>query len=156
MRFVHDVLNALGTNYIDLLMLGWVSNSWDDYSNLEKDKIVRSHNDVISHVFGDKDLYFIQDKIYKLLTALDAKSYVLISSGQATEFTETAKEIKDITLMAQEDRVNILILFYVENGKEVTTEFTIINRDSVDEDKTELEWKKDSIEIIHNIIIKRW
>ena len=118
--------------------------------------IVRSHNDVISHVFGDKDLYIIQDKIYKLLTALDAKSYVLISSGQATEFTETAKEIKDITLMAQEDRVNILILFYVENGKEVTTEFTIINRDSVDADETELEWKKDSIEIIHNIIIKRW
>lgn len=114
--------------------------------------ILGEDQEIYSHMINEKEESKARNKLDSLLFTYQATSYTFISRASATEFISRAKELNDIDALAPEDRMNVLIVVYVENQGEMETHYIPLNESVPDSDS----WKKEAIEIMGTFIIKEW
>ena len=103
------------------------------------------------HVVKARTEKELSDKLRDLLWDNKSIEYVFVSNASATKFGDKARELGNVFEMADEDRMDILFVVYVQNDSLIETHYAVI------ENKKDIkEWKQKPIDVLGNALVKEW
>lgn len=118
--------------------------------------IQNSDEDVVTHVINENSGSKVRNKLEELLYIENAIDYVFVCRADATEFVSRARELNDVMALAPEDRIDVLVVAYLENGGEVESYYAELTPAEKNTGRSIGEWKEQNIEIMGNVLIRKW